>query len=203
MQSELAGLAETLVARRPDRFAVLRPHVEEHLRSHGCGLTPLSPLQARELQVLVRATHSSYVLELAAELGEATLHLAGAFGQTGRIDAIEPGEHHAAFIDEMSRLVALEAAVRVHRAPVSRVIAALSGPYDLIVLHRVEPADLAEDLVRLLRTGGSLVVLPPPGQATLAAVPGDAGLLGRLASDPRLVASFDRGLARVLATRLR
>lgn len=203
MQTELAGLAENLVARRPDRFAALRERLAKHLISHGCGLAPLSPLQTRELEVVVRATHSSYVLELDAGLGEGTLHLASTIGATGRIDAVEPGEQHAALIEEGARAFALDHAVRAHRAPAERVVAALSGPYDLVVLHRLGPAALAEDLVRLLRTGGSLLVLPAPGQSTLAAVPGEGGLLDRLAGDPRLIAAFDAGLARVLATRLR
>lgn len=203
MDVEHPGLAETLVSRRPDRFAALRDHIQRHMGAHGCSVAPLGTVEARELAVLARATHSSHVLELSAGLGESTLHLASSFGQTGRIDAVEADDAHASFIDEMARLFALEQVVRVQRAPAQRVIPALSGPYDLLVLHGVVPETMTDDLVRLVRTGGSILILPGPGQASIANVPGEGGILDRIATDPRLLAWFAPGLTRVLASRVR
>ncbi|MCC7365420.1 MAG: class I SAM-dependent methyltransferase [Dehalococcoidia bacterium] len=203
MDTEHAGLAEALTLRRPDRFGGLRDHVQRHIGAHGCDGAPLGTVEARELAVVARATHASYVLELGAGLGESTLHLASAFGQTGRIDAVEADDAHATFIEQMAKLFALDAAVRVQRAPAERVIAALSGPYDLVVVHGLVGEELTDDIVRLVRTGGSILVLPAPGQATIAAVPVGGGLLDRLATDPRLLAWFAPGMGRVLANRVR
>ena len=197
--------ATALTARRPGRFEPIHDEVVAHIAAHGCQLEPLSPADLRELEVLTRATHSSYVLELGAGLGEGTLHIAAAFGRTGRLDAVEADPAHADLLENLVRRYALDQVVRVHRAAPATVIRALSGPYDLLVAHEGLGALAAayEDLVRLLRTGGSLILRIPPAERIPGAAATEGGLLQRLADDPRVAPWFSRDLDRVIATRIR
>lgn len=203
-----AAQAELLTARRPARFSPVADDIKAHVAEHGCAVPLLTPIEARSFEFAVRATHSSYVLQVGAGLGEATLHMAGAFGYTGRLDAIEPDPAHGTFIERQLRRFAFEETVRVHVASPANVVSALSGPYDLIVLHAPGPAldfpDLDyEDLVRLLRTGGSLLAVRSSTDAESSAAPPEGGLLARLAGDPRMLPWFAPDLTRVLATRAR
>lgn len=196
--------ATALTARRAARFAPIHDEVLAHAAGHGCGLEPLSPVDLREVEVLTRATHSSYVLELGAGAGEATLHIAAAFGRTGRLEAVEPDSAHADLIELVVRRYALEQVVRVNRTSPTSVVPALSGPYDLIVAHEgiAALAAIYEDLVRVLRTGGSLLLRIPAAERVPGAT-GEGGLLQRLAQDPRMAPWFSPTLDRVLATRIR
>lgn len=197
--------ATALTARRGSRFEPMRDEVVAHAKAHGCALEPLARTDLREVEVLTRATHSSYVLELGAGVGQATLHIASAFGRTGRLDAVEPDPVHADLLENLVRRYALEEVVRVHRAAPTTVVSALSGPYDLIVVHEglAALAGGYEDLVRLLRTGGSLILRIPAAERVPGAAAGEGGLLQRLAEDPRVAPWFARDLDRVIATRVR
>lgn len=200
-----ADAATSLTARRGTRFATLREDVAAHVAAHGCGLEPLSPVELREVEVLTRATHSTYVLELFAGAGEATLHIASAFGRTGRLEAVEPDPAHAEHIEKLTRLYALDQVVRVYSASPRNVVPALSGPYDLVIAHRgvATLSTIYEDLVRLLRTGGSLILRIPPEERVPNIAAAEGGLLQRLAADPRVAPWFAPGLDRVIATRIR
>lgn len=197
-----ASLAQALTAMRPDRFADVRERALEHVADHGCDARPPSVLEARRLTVLTRATHSSYVLEVGTGLGYGSLQIAAAFGQTGRLDTIEPDPVHAALAEAAFRRYALDDRVRVQGTAARQVLPALSGPYDLVVAHaRADVvAPLYEDVMRLLRVGGTLFFSAVPH----ASEPGrERDLLERLAIDDRVAAMFGPGLAPVMATRLR
>ncbi|MCC6382728.1 MAG: class I SAM-dependent methyltransferase [Dehalococcoidia bacterium] len=199
---EEASLAQALTALRPDRFAEVRERALRHVEEHSCSARPPSLIDARRLTVLTRATHSSYVLEIGAGLGYGSLHIAAAFGQTGRLDTTEADPVHAALAEAAFRHYALDDRVRVHGTAARQVLPALSGPYDLVVAH--ERADLVaplyEDVVRLLRVGGTLFFSRVPG----AVEPGrERDLLERLAVDDRVAATFGPGLVPVMATRVR
>lgn len=193
-------VALALTGSRSERFESLRHDVAAHAATHGCGLVPGSVTDLRELEVLTRATHSSYVLQVGAGLGEASMHIASAFRRTGRLDAVEPDSVHAAFIEAAVQRFALEEVVRVYGAPAAGVITALNGPYDLVVFHGSLAAfDTAyEDVIRLLRTGGSLAIF-----GAAAADAGEGSGLARLARDSRMLPWFAADLFRVIASRTR
>lgn len=191
-----------------DRFADVRGEALTHHAEHGCTLAELSLTDGRELAVLVRATRASYVLELGGGLGYSGLNITSSFGHTGRLDTIEPDSEHARLIGQNFARFALEDRVRVHNARPAEVVPALSGPYDMIVINEGQMAlDLIyEDLVRLTRTNGSIVMLRSGIQASAV---GESApffvppILARIAEDERLLASFGERLECVLATRIR
>lgn len=189
--------AETLTGIKPDRFAGVAAAIDEHLREHGCDLGRAPILSAREMGVLVRATRASYVLEVGAGLGYCGLHAVDGFGRTGRLDTIERDPVHAQLAEENFRRFGFGDRVRVHCGREDDVLAGLNGPYDMVVLN----SGLAghgrsfEDILRLLRTGGTLLVSAGGGPAM-------EGFLRRLATDDRLLPAFGAGLQHVVAVRL-
>lgn len=201
--AERDDLAEQLTAHRPDRYAEVLDGAVAHRAAHGCTLAIPTAAQARELAVVVRATRATYVLELGAGLGYAAFHMVGAFGYTGRLDAVEGDPVHATIMEENARRFALEERIRVQRAAAAEVVSALSGPYDLLVIHpgSGDMTLVYEDLMRLLRINGSLVALAG-SDATGTRREGEAGFAERLADDDRILPSFGPG-DRVFATRIR
>lgn len=189
--------ATALTLRKPDRFADVREATVAHVGEHGCGLIAATVVEARGFAVFVRATRSSHVLQLGSGLGYTSLHLAAALGRTGRLDVVEPDQTHAEAAVANVRRFALDERVRIHHGNARDVVPALSGPYDLAVLEteRDDYPWLFDDLVRLLRTGGS--VFAPAG----ALLP--ERFLDQLAADERLEAWFGPDLQRVVATRTR
>ncbi|MCZ2111976.1 MAG: class I SAM-dependent methyltransferase [Dehalococcoidia bacterium] len=197
-----ADPALSLTHRRPDRFATVRESAPAHRLEHGCDLDVLNEVEARELAVMVRATHSSYVLELGTGIGYSGLHIAASFGTTGRLDTIESDPRHARMAAHSFAYFALDERTRVHTAPAEDVVPALSGPYDLLILDAAWVAypGLYEQFIRLLRTGGSLCLFPREGPGR---GPETDPFLRRLASDDRLLPWFAPGLQRIIATRVR
>ncbi len=191
--------AEALSAARPDRFARVRQEAFDHAAAHGCDAFPASALKARELAVLVRAMHATYALELRAGLGYSALHIASSFGHTGHLDAIERDRQHAELASSSIQRYAMGEHVRLHRGEAGEILPALSGPYDVAVLDGplAEAMALYEHIVRLVRTGGSIISWPGDDD------PASAELLARMAGDDRLLATFGPGLRAVLAVRIR
>lgn len=194
--------ATQLTSRRGTRYESVREEIEAHRAEHGCDTQRWSLLQARELAVLVRATHSSYVLQVGGGNGYGVLQVASALGSTGRVDVVEPDSVHASLIADNLERYGLGERVRIHAAAASEVVPPLSGPYDLIVGDAgwATYLPLYEDLLRLLRTGGTLYLLP---RGAPGAEPGADPLLGHLAEDERLLTWFAPDLERVLAVRVR
>lgn len=193
-------LATALTLRRPDRYAEVRDETAAHVAQHECDLVPLSPLDGRALGVLVRATHSSYVLELGTGLGYPGLHIAAAFGQTGRLDTVEADPSHAALAEANFRRFTLDSRIRIHHGRATEVVPALNGPYDLLVLGcgGADYAALFDEFARLLRVGGSVFVRAQGGIEVLP-----EAFLERLATDDRFLPSFAPGIETILATRTR
>jgi len=187
---EIDSVAERLTAARDDRYAEVLEGVDAHAAAHGCGMEIPSAAETRMLSVLVRATRATYVLEIGGGIGYSALHMTASFGQTGRLDVVEPNPVHATLIQEHARRFALAERIRVQNAAATSVVMALSGPYDLIAIHAEyvdECGSLFETLMRLLRVGGSLVVLAGRGRGA----DGEASLLAeRLAEDPRVWPAF-------------
>ena len=205
---ELALRAMDLTLKGGDRFAEVRAEALTHHEEHGCKLAELSITDGRELAVLVRATRASYVLELGGGVGYSGLNITSSFGQTGRLDTVEPDPEHARLIRQNFARFSLEDRLRVHSARPAEVVPALSGPYDMIVINEGPTAidGIYEDLVRLTRTNGSIVMLRSGieagavGESEPFLVP---PILARFAEDNRLLASFGERLECVLATRIR
>lgn len=193
-----------LTSRRPDRYAEVLALTEDHERAHGCGLEAPAYLEGRQLAVLTRSTHSTYVLELGSGLGYTSLHIASTFGATGRLDAVEIDPVHAAILDEQSRRYALNERIRVNAAAPRDVIRALSGPYDLVVITRGASGLplMFEDIVRLVRTGGSIFA-PNLARLRHGNDADTSRFLELCAEDPRLLPSFPPQLDTMLAARVR
>jgi predicted O-methyltransferase YrrM len=148
---------------------------------------------------LVRLARAAYILELGGGDGAIALGIARTLGHTGRVEMVEPRAELARVAEARAREAGLSDRVRVNIAAYGEVVPALSGPYDM-VLAWCEPADLApiyDDLVRLTRIGGSVIV--PHVRDIEAARP----FLTRLASDVRIDAAFPETLEPVLAVRAR
>jgi len=191
--------AESLTRFHSDRFAEMREEAVAHCAKHGCQAMPAPFLRARELGVLVRAMHASYVLELGTGLGYVGLHIMDAFGRTGRLDTVERDPGHAGLAEANFRRFAFAERVRVHSGRATDVVPALSGPYDLITLD-ADPAghiELYEHLLRLVRTSGSIIVSPGADGEVAPA------LLSHLAEDDRVLPSFGPGLRHAVVVRLR
>ena len=222
--SDAAGFARELLDARPDRFAAVLPELPPDARFALAAGT-------RRAVALARAARASYVLCVGgapsapgpwrhAALAEAdaealepalpayrALHLAGAFGHTGLLTAVERAPRVAEAVREAAERHALAERVRVHAGDPVEIVRALNGPHDFIVLHGRwrEQERMAADLTRLLRVGGSLLA----ANASLAADPeGDAEaaalrrFLAALAADERYL--LDAGPeGAVLAVRVR
>lgn len=222
--SDAAGFARELLDARPDRFAAVLPELPPDARFAIAAGT-------RRAVALARAARASYVLCVGGEpsapgpwrhpaLAEAdadaleaalpayrALHLAGAFGHTGRLTAVERAPRVAEAVRGAAERHALAERVRVHAGDPVEIVRALNGPHDFIVLHGRwrEQERMAADLTRLLRVGGSLLA----ANASLAADPeGDAEaaalrrFLAGLAADERYL--LDAGPeGAVLAVRVR
>lgn len=222
--SDAAGFARELLDARPDRFAAVLPELPPDARFAIAAGT-------RRAVALARAARASYVLCVGGEpsapgswrdpaLAEAdaealepalpayrALHLAGTFGHTGQLTAVERAPRVAEAVREAAERHALAERVRVHAGDPVEIVRALNGPHDFIVLHGRwrEQERMAADLTRLLRVGGSLLA----ANASLAADPdGDpeaAALrrfLAALAADERYL--LDAGPeGAVLAVRVR
>lgn len=199
---EIDGIAERLTAARDDRYAEVLDGVAAHGAAHGCGMEIPSAAETRMLSVLVRATRATYVLEIGGGVGYSALHMTASFGQTGRLDVVEPNPVHATLIQEHARRFALGERIRVQNAAAASVVVALSGPYDLIAIHAEyvdECGPLFETLMRLLRVGGSLVVLAGKDGSEES----EPSLLAeRLAADDRVWPAFSERCG-VVAARVR
>ena len=200
---EPGALAISLTLRRPDRYEKVRETIQGHRKDHHCAVEPMSHQDGRELAVITRATRSSYVLEVGSVLGYSGLNIVSSFGQTGRLDIVEPDPQHARLAEEAFERFTVAERVRINNSTVQDVVPALAGLYDLIVFNEgwAALADVYEHWLRLVRIGGTLLV------RSGAAGPDDqrsvADLLGRIADDDRLDPWFAPRLERVLATRQR
>lgn len=196
-----------------ERFADVRVQSEAYRDEHGGFAYTTSPVGARELQVLVRLARASYVLEVGGGLGYTGLHIASSFGHTGRLDMVEPDARAVALATENFQRAGFGDRMRAYSSEPADVLPGLSGPYDMIILA-CAPAtysDLYEDAVRLLRTGGTLLVFnlfelawALDGEGDAPASPDPlAAFVARLAEDDRFVTHVPVTLDRAIAVRVR
>lgn len=202
--------ARKLLETQPDRFMSVIAETPSDIR-----LSAIS--NALQIATLVRSTRASYVLlvedtpipeQVATSLATyCALHIAGAFGHTGRLEVVEQNRKVATAIQQAADQYALSEHVRVHSGNPSSVVHGLNGPYDLAILSggwsRYE--HMQEDFTRLLRVGGSLTVINATSLAE-AAEDSEANALRRflalLAADERYLLSPGLNFAGVIAARI-
>lgn len=164
-----------LVDRFPDVLAATVAHIE----GHACPLVTPEPARAQAIAVLARLSRASHVLIFDTDPAYTPVHLAAVLGLTGRVDLVEPDEHHAALAQRTFANHGLAEKLKVIAGRVTESVPFLNGPYDLVVAG--SPARLDDSmrvaLHRLLRVGGALLVdLAPselPGPPVLAAFAND------------------------------
>lgn len=207
--------ARELLDARPDRFAAAIAGLPAEDRLGALTF-------ARQLAAVVRAMRATYVLHVASDLppgaaGEAaavhaSLHLAGAFGHTGQLETVVSHERLATAITAHAERHALAERVRVHAGDAPTVVRALNGPHDLAIAGARwrEYERMGDHLMRLVRTGGALLVVNAGAlPAALAESPGDAGaaslqrFLRALAADERYELGASPDFRFVLAARVR
>jgi predicted O-methyltransferase YrrM len=178
-----AGLAADFAASQPGRF--------DDLLEELATVSTVDVVASGYYPAFVAAARASYVLSLGDGLVYAALRVAEGFGTVGRLDLVIRDPALATIVE--SGLVShdLSEAVHIHRGLPAQIVPGINGPYD-IVMADMAPAqvlDLFEPIVRLLRTGGSVVLAPwDRSSAESGEVPGEAALLQRLAEDARLLA---------------
>lgn len=188
-------------------FATARPDPFDELADEFAGQDEaISPaqlhLKARETAVLAAAVRSSYALAVGDGLTHAAFHVAATFGLTGHIDLVVSSQSLSRMAETAVTRHSLSEKIRVHLGKPAEVVPSLNGPLDFIVVE-LEPVachQLYESLVRLLRTGGTLVFQP------WQADPDDEWLrelLDRLAGDDRFYAHMPAVESPLVAVRRR
>ncbi|MDZ7729269.1 MAG: class I SAM-dependent methyltransferase [Dehalococcoidia bacterium] len=186
-----------ILERYPDAFESAWEAAGRFAEQHELESRMVTYSRARELAILVAAMRASYVCMVWGGFGYPALHVASTFGHTGRLDLVEEDPLAANHVEEQIRHYAYTDRVHVTVGAPSNVVRSLNGPYDAVLVddagHRY--AGVFDDLVRLLRTGGALVIAPgdsgpAEGQSTLFdAVLQDSRLVaGAIGDDGLLVA---------------
>lgn len=192
-------IAYDLVQRQTDAFAAVREVAIEEAERHARRDDVASYQRAREVSTLIAAARASYVLVSNSGFGYLPLHIVATFGHTGQVDVVETSPSVAAFVEQIARQQSVADRLRVYLGSPVNVVSSLNGPYDVVVLDSVRDSagPRFEDVVRLTRTGGTIIVVDgTPG-------PDGAPYLEAIATDPRLLASFPADLSPVVAVRRR
>ena len=145
-----------------DPFGHVRDASNEHREAHGpeCEVYPSDPIKMRLLATLVRATGAKRILEIGCGLGYSALWLADAVGPDGRVETIDRFPEHVALTRQYVSEASFSDRLQVIEGGGVDVLAALSGPYDLVHddgWFAREPAYLQRS-VDLLRPGGLLAL---------------------------------------------
>ena len=176
-----------LFAQEDDLLRELRAEAEQ------AGLPAISvpPETARFLQVLVRASNASRVLEVGTLGGYSAIWMARAMGEGGSILSLEINPEHASFARRYIERAALSHAIEVRVGPALQLLPTLDGEaFDIVFLDAdKEPLPTYLDwALRLLRPGGLVIA--------------DTTLRGGRVADPaenddqlRAIREFNRKLA--------
>jgi predicted O-methyltransferase YrrM len=184
--------ANAFAGRVPDRFLELAPAADEDEQSNIAAL-----LRARYLAALAAATRATYVLAVGDGLAHAAFHVAAGFGHTGHLDLVAANPDVARDVQSAIARHSFDERMRLHAANAINVVPNLNGPLDLVIadVSGLDWAALYEPLVRLVRTGGSLVLIAP--------APASDGWVARLAEDERLYVHVPETESPILAIRRR
>lgn len=197
--------ANTILQHHPDPFASEREAAVRYREQHGAAGVVPTYSEARELAVLVSAVRGTYVCMLYSGFGYAALHVASSFRHTGRLDVVEADPGIATFAENLVAQESLDDRIRINRGSHSNVVSSLNGPYDTILLDDWGPRylPLFDDLVRLVRTGGCIIVQRLSDSGIPQTLGQSESLLGALVNDPRLFTSVPQALSPVIAVRRR
>ncbi len=145
-----------LFAREDDLLRELR---DEAARA-GLPAISVPPETARFLQVLVRASNASRVLEVGTLGGYSAIWMARAMGEGGSILSLEINAEHAAFARRYIDRAGLSHAIEVRVGPALQLLPTLDGEkFDVVFLDAdKEPLPTYLDwALRLLRPGGLVI----------------------------------------------
>lgn len=156
MSDEINEYITNLFAREDDLLRELREDAAS------AGLPPISvpPETARLLQVLLRATGATNVLEIGTLGGYSAIWMARAMGKSGHILSLEIEPMHAAFARKYIERAGLADSVEVRVGPALEILPALDGQkFDVVFLDAdKEPLPTYLDwALRLLRPGGLVI----------------------------------------------
>lgn len=184
--------ANEFLGSAPDRFAELAPAGEGEEQA---GIA--ARLRARYLAALAAATRATYVLCVGDGLAHAAFHIAAGFGHTGHLDLVAADLDSVRDVPTAIARHSFEERMRLHAANAINVVPNLNGPLDLVIAEvaGLDWETLYEPLVRLVRTGGSLVLIAP--------APASDGWATRLAADERLYVHVPETESPILAVRRR
>ena len=137
------------------RFDRVQAATRQHRHRHGCNAYTFE--DGAGLLAIARAHHATRILELGTAIGYTACVLATATEQT-LVDTIEGDPQHVALAREHFAAFGLQDRVSVRHGDFFKVMAELSGPYDLAFFDGLGPtARLVERLRDLLRPDGLLV----------------------------------------------
>lgn len=145
----------------PSKYAELRQTLEAHCREHGptCRLASVPSWIGPLFEFLNQFVMGMESLEIGGSLGYGAALLADAGGPHVRVETIESDPSHATLARQLLARHNLAEKVTVREGIESEVVAALPGPYDLILLNcswEQYPACLPY-FQRLIASGGLLV----------------------------------------------
>ena len=152
------------------------------------------PIEGRFLELLVHASGAKRILEIGTFTGYASLSMAAALPEGGRIDTLDIEPKHAEVAQRYFDRSPHGSKINLHLGPASETIAKLEGEFDLVfidadkegydayyeaVLPRLSP----RGLIAIDNTLWSGRVLDPPDETTKTI----AALNDKLAADERVV----------------
>ncbi|KAB7738806.1 methyltransferase [Parvibaculum sedimenti] len=188
-----------------DRLAPSDDILESVLAANAAaGLPPhdVSPLQGRFLELLVRLTHASRVLEIGTLGGYSTIWMARGLSDGGRIVTLEADEKHATVARANFEVAGLSNRIDLRVGPALSTLPALEGakqgPFDLVFIDADKPSnpDYLAWALKLTHPGsliiGDNVVRDGAvidAQSTDPRVQGVRRFTDLLAEEPRLVAT--------------
>jgi predicted O-methyltransferase YrrM len=156
----------------------------------------VSAAQGRLLELLVRISGATSVLEVGTLGGYSTIWLARGLAAGGRVLTLELDPHHAEVARANLEAAGVAELVEVRVGPAAESLAALSGTFDLVFIDADKPSTpiYFNEAVRLSRPGTVIVVdnvvrggaVADPA-STDAGAPGIRAFAEIVAHDPRLL----------------
>lgn len=156
MSDEINEYITGLFAQEDDLLRELR---DEAARA-GLPAISVPPETARFLQVLVRASNASRILEVGTLGGYSAIWMARAMGESGSILSLEINPEHAAFARRYIERASLSHMIEVRVGPALQLLPTLDGErFDIVFLDAdKEPLPTYLDwALRLLRPGGLVI----------------------------------------------
>ena len=163
--------------------------------SAGLPAIQVSAAQGRLLELLVRISGASSVLEVGTLGGYSTIWLARGLGPGGRVLTLELDAHHAEVARANLEAAGVADAVDVRVGPAAETLAALTDPFDFVFIDADKPSTPTyfSEAVRLSRPGTVIVVDNVVRQGSVvhddpadANAQGIRGFAEIVAHDPRL-----------------